>query len=626
MLGIAVVLVVLGLGATPAAAHAELVSTEPSSGQVVDAPPGQVVLHFSEGVDPPGDAIEVFDSAGDQLDVGDVTQGDGGRDVLVALPEIDDGAYVVTWRVSSADGHPIRGGFTFRVGEAGDDAEAEALMEELIAGEGGDSTVGVVYGVVRFLAFVGMVLLVGGALFLMVLWPQGGGDRRIRQLLGGGWLVVLVATILSFGMQATYAAGESLGSAVDGDLIGDVLDTRVGRVWLLRLVLLAVVLVAARWLLPREAAPGPAGDRDGASVGGADGDGDGSIEADASGDGWRGLPARWRADRARLAAIGGLGVALLATISLAGHAGAGDLVPLALLVDVVHLAAVSFWLGGLVFLLVAVLRRPVGDAATDDSRLEAVVGGFSTLAFAAVVTIVVTGTVQGVRQIQGVTALFDTTYGRVLIVKVLTFAVLVAVAAVSRSWVRRRWGSAAVQSAAIAAPATVAGVGPGAKAVGAPPDSPATDDEGGRPGLPMLRRSVGAEAGIAAVVLAITALLVNTVPAVDDYAPTYSAELHGDALLVQVEIDPAATGLTDVTVQTLSHAGEPLAVEEVTATLSLPSRDIGPIPLALEPAAATGRYVAPDTDIPLSGTWELVVAARLSQFEENEVTMSVAIR
>jgi copper transport protein len=599
--GACVVLAVVGLTASPAAAHTELVSSEPSSGQVLDAAPEQVVLHFNEGVQTSDDAIEVFDSSGDQLDVGEIVRSAAGRDVAVALPAIEDGAYVVTWRVTSADSHPVRGGFTFRVGEAGDAGEAEALLDRLVAGEGGDSTVGVVYGVVRFVTFVGMVLLVGGAAFLVILWPGGVADRRVRRLLGAGWLAVLGATLLSFGLQGTYAAGESLGSVLDWSLIGDVVGTRAGRVWLVRLLLLAVVLAAGRWLLARDAAAG-------------------------SPDGWRALPDRWRQSRGRLTAVAGSGLALLATISLAGHAGSGDLVLLALVVDVAHLSAVSFWLGGLALLAVVVLRPRREGSLADESRLHAVVGGFSTLAFAAVVTIVVTGTIQGIRQVQGFSALFDTTYGRLLVVKVLTVGGLVAVAGFSRAWVRRRWGARAEPVAA------VPGAGPGAKAVAAPPDTPGTDgtdgdDEDGRPRLATLRRSVGVEAGIAVVVLAITSLLVNTVPAVDDSAPTFSAELHGPALLVQVEIDPATAGPADVTIQTLSHAGEPLAVEEVTATLSLPSRDIGPIPVGLEAdGSAPGRYLAADTEIPLSGTWHLEVTARVDQFEENEVTAEVPIR
>jgi copper transport protein len=650
MVGGAAMVTALALGAAPASAHAQLLSTEPASNEVLDAPPDQVVLHFSEAVQPPGDAIQVFAASGDEVDVGDVTSPAGGADVAVTLPALDDGAYVVTWRVTSADSHPIRGGFTFRVGAAGSNAEAEALMEQLVSGAGGDTTVGFIYGAARFVAFVGMVLLVGGAAFVLLLWPAGARDARARRLLAAGWLATLAATVLAFGLQGAYAAGKPLSSAVDNSMISDVVATRAGRVWLVRLLVLAVVLVAHQWLLPSAAdgtAPGWAGlrarwaarGRRSLSVGanGEQPDGAGDPPSGAGG----------RSPRAALLAAGGLGLALLATISLAGHAGTGDLVALALPTDLVHLAGVSLWLGGLAMLLAVVLR---GRWPSTESDLRAVVTGFSTLALWAVSVIVLSGTIQGVRQVQGFSAPTSTTYGRLLIVKVLLVALLVAVAAVSRDWVRRRWrradgpsGSAGPEGGAevselVTSPfpgasPVIAGLSPQPEGQSAPTRDPAGTSglaTASRPrGLPLssLRRSVGIEAALAVVVLAVTALLVNTVPAVDEYAPTFTAELHGEALLVAVEVDPAKAGLTDITIETRSHLGQPQAVEEVTASLRLPSRDIGPIPLALEPdGSAPGRYVARDTDIPLSGLWQLQVTARLSEFEQNEVETDVLIR
>jgi copper transport protein len=599
----------LGLAAKPAAAHAELLSTEPGQGEVLASPPAEVLLRFNEPVDAPDDVIEVYGSSGDQLDVGARFRPDGDQSlVAVELPELDDGAYVVTWRVTSTDSHPIRGGFTFRVGEAGsaaDAADAQALMQELVAGEGGDTTVGVVFGVARFVALAGMVLLVGGGLFLLLLWPDGAvSPRRTRRLLTLGWGAALVGSVASVGLQGAYAAGESLGGSVDPERIGEVLETRPGRVWLLRLVLLVVVAGAGSRLLPRVSA--------------------GAVS------GLRSLPARWRTDRARLVSTLGLSLALLATVSFAGHAAAGDLVPLALLTDVLHLAAVSLWLGGLTLLILVVLRRPdplpaagqegpapepAPAAETDERDLEAVVRGFSALAFAAVVTIVITGTIQGVRQTQGFQALGDTTYGRLLLVKVGLVVAMLAAATLSRLWVQRRWIPAV----------PVASSGPGAKAAADVPARGVDEPPGQPPRLAVLRRSVGVEAGLAVVVLAVTALLVNTVPGKDAVSSTWEAEIHGAAALVQLEVEPARPGPVDVRIDALTHSGGPLQVEELTADLSLPDRDIGPIPLELRAVDEAGSYEATDVDVPFAGTWRLGVIVRLSQFDQDEVTAEVPI-
>lgn len=717
------VALVVGLPATPAAAHAELISSEPASGEVLDSPPPQVALHFTEGVQIDDDAVTVFDSGGDELDLGDPIQSDGGATVTVDLPEIGDGAYVVTWRVTSSDSHPIHGAFTFRVGAAADEDEAEALMSRLVSEDGGDTLVGTVYGAVRFVAFAGLVLLVGGTAFVLVLWPAGRDDRRARRLVAVGWWAAVVATVLSFGLQGAYAAADTLAGALDPSLIGDVVGTRAGRVWLVRLALLVVVAIAGWRLLPRlrqrstgttpvassvgaaanlgdaagsqaatagvdagtettsaasgvdapgatdagsPATAGVAGTAGAAGSAGSAGTGGtagteagspgivGAPETDAGVDDpaaessraaaaasagplGRGVPAGrlpilsvWRHDPTRVLLVTTLGLALLATVSLAGHAGTGRLVPLALVVDVVHLAAVSFWLGGLALLLHVVLRLPASSAeravgvspsgpatvpaGLADGRLaeaEQVVRGFSTLAFAAVVAIAATGVIQGWRQTGTVDALFDTTYGRLLITKVALVAVMLAAAFFSRRWVKRR-----------AVPVTG-----DAQAAGSPGAGVAVSGDDGthdRGAVRALRRSVGVEVGVAVAVLGLTALLVNTVPGQDSIDQSFGEELHGADVLVRVDIDPASAGQTDVRIETLSHTGEPMEPEEVTASLTLTERDIGPMPLALEPAGP-GRYRAADADIPFPGTWTLEVDVRVSEFEQDTVTAQVPV-
>lgn len=608
------IVVVIGGGASPAWAHAELLETVPAAGAQLDAAPDQVILRYSETVDPFDDAIEVFGADGDQVETSDPTHPPGASEsVAVDLPALDDGAYVVTWRVASEDSHPIRGAFTFRVGAGGDTAEAEALMDRLVAAEGGDPMVGSLFGAVRFAGFVGLVLLVGGALFIVAVWPGGALDRRARRLVAVGWVTTLVATVLSFGFQAAYSEGSGLGGIVDPGPVGDVFGTRPGRVWLIRLVLLGVVAVVAT-AYGRRRRPAP--------------DGEPSVSVSAPGS---------APSVSGLAIVGVLGLALLATISFAGHAGAGDLVLLALVADLVHLGGVSFWLGGLAMLFVAVLRRrdpvdnrpstvgaagvvvdaagapDVGDvpaAALPDAA--AVVARFSTLAMVAVVAIVVSGVVQGWRQIRSIDRLFDTTYGRVLVVKVVLFAVMIVGAAVSRAWVQRRqsWAAAAHDD-----PTAEADDTPGEVAA---PLAPAP------PPLRTLRLSVGLETVVAGFVLAVTALLVNTVPAKDAVSPLFTTELHGSVVAAEIEVDPARAGLTDIRIVTRTHDGQAFDPVDVSASLSLPERDLPPIPLALE-SEGTGIYVATDADIPFPGDWTLAVNVRVSEFDQDALTTQLPV-
>ena len=109
----------LVLSPARADAHAELLSTEPAAGEHLATGPDQVVLHFSEAVNLGDDLVKVLDSSGDEVDAGDPVHLDGERSsVALPLPKLDDGGYVVSWRVISSDGHPVGGAFTFRVGDA----------------------------------------------------------------------------------------------------------------------------------------------------------------------------------------------------------------------------------------------------------------------------------------------------------------------------------------------------------------------------------------------------------------------------------------------------------------------------------------------------------------------------
>ena len=103
-----------------------------------------------------------------------------------------------------------------------------------------------------------------------------------------------------------------------------------------------------------------------------------------------------------------VGIGLLLTPGLSGHAGTGDLVPLAIIADVGHLSGVSLWLGGLVVLLAVVLRRKHLD------ELREVVPKYSRLAFEAITVIVLTGAFQAWRQLGSLNNFRDTDYGKPL--------------------------------------------------------------------------------------------------------------------------------------------------------------------------------------------------------------------
>lgn len=113
------------LGMNPAAAHDELVSTNPADGATLTEAPASLELTYS------GDIMDV--DGANQVRVTNAA----GESVTDGAPEVDgtvvtqdlataaaDDTYTVTWRVVSSDGHPIQGTFTYTVGQGGNATSA----------------------------------------------------------------------------------------------------------------------------------------------------------------------------------------------------------------------------------------------------------------------------------------------------------------------------------------------------------------------------------------------------------------------------------------------------------------------------------------------------------------------
>jgi methionine-rich copper-binding protein CopC/putative copper export protein len=107
----------LGLGANPAAAHIDVDEFTPETGAVLVATPETLTVRFSNDPDP--DAVEITLSHRDGTPVpftGDGPRFDG-RTVTLTPPALDYGTYVLVWRSVGSDGHIAAGQSYFSVGQ-----------------------------------------------------------------------------------------------------------------------------------------------------------------------------------------------------------------------------------------------------------------------------------------------------------------------------------------------------------------------------------------------------------------------------------------------------------------------------------------------------------------------------
>ena len=148
----------------------------------------------------------------------------------------------------------------------------------------------------------------------------------------------------------------------------------------------------------------------------------------------------------RVPPVRGLAVALslglIAALAWTGHAGstADEMGIFHLAADILHLFAAAAWIGGLVslVLLLSVTRRDRTLAGVSFARDAT--QSFSTMGVAIVVVIFATGIVNAWILVGSLHALVVTGYGRLLMLKLALFAVMLAFAAVNRFWLTPRLG------------------------------------------------------------------------------------------------------------------------------------------------------------------------------------------
>ncbi len=557
----AVVVGALGVPAGTALAHAELVSSTPANQAILGNSPEEILLRFSEDVDPIGQAILLVDGDGDPVPLGPISQAGGGDTISAEVPgTIADGTYVVGWQAVSADSHKIRGAFTFSVGA--ESPTAPGVIEDIFDANASSPSESLLLGVGRFMSYAGIGVLLGALFLAAMLVPELIGERRLGMVLVVAALVAVVGTIFMFAGQAHLVSGSYVA-------FGDVVQIQSGRWWLARLAAIGLfaLFIPARTFLGSTA---------------------GRIEVAAA------------------------SVVVLGVVAAGGHAVAGDSVLAGFGATVVHLAAMSIWLGGLVLLVAGIPRNWFWWTASQ----------FSPWALGSVVALALTGSLNAWRQLGSFSNLTDSAYGRWLVVKLLLVAVVVVIASFSRRMARSDDDDEPDEEdePGVGAPAVAADLG---AAAATEVEDHVASDPVGQDAPPALRRTVLLEIAGMALILMATAGLVNSPPP-PSAATTESASVIVGERIVQVELEPAVTGGAEMHVYLTSPGGGLDRADEITVSASLPAADLGPLELEVVPAGPN-HVVGLDVDLPVAGLWTFDVTARFGEFDQVVFTVQIPV-
>ncbi|BAV47951.1 copper resistance protein CopC [Mesorhizobium loti] len=326
LLGLLVGLMVMA-STDQAFAHAALIKTDPADGAVLAQAPTQFSLTFSEPVSPLVLTLVKPDGTPVALTSFRLTD----QTIEIDNPQaLKSGTHVLSWRVISADGHPVGGSLLFSIGAP---SEPPAVSEAV------DWPSRSAIWISKVLLYVGLFLGVGGAFALA--WLAGDG-RAGQRFVTTAILCGLVAAPLSLGFQGLDALGAPLSHLAQAVIWRTGLGTSFGWTVLVALIALGLGLLSLA---------GP----------------------------------RVFARPFALAGLAGVGVALAAS----GHASAAEPQWLTRPLVFVHGVGIAFWAGALVPLGLALKRQTTGAVAFLRRFSAAILPVVAVLAVAGIVLAVI---------------------------------------------------------------------------------------------------------------------------------------------------------------------------------------------------------------------------------------------
>ncbi len=345
-------------------AHASLVRAEPADGALVAEPPAALRLTFNEPVTPL--VIRLIAPDGTTTTPAATAEN---TTVTVRPTALRRGTHVLSWRVISADGHPVGGSLVFSVGEASATPSPGTLAA-------GDPVVRTAFWAAKLVIYLALLGGIGGAFVRM--WMFASAPPWLDRVLVGLIVAGLLITPLSAGLQGLDALDLRLPALAQKLVWETGLETTYG------LTVIAAMVALFAGLFAFEAA-------------------------------WR------EADIvARALSLGALITAGLA-LALSGHASnaAPQLVTRPSVF--VHVVCVAFWVGALLPLIAAVRA---GEGAP--------LARFSRVIPYPLAALVLSGVVLAVVQLDRVDALWTTSYGIVLSCKLAAVAALLALGLANR--------------------------------------------------------------------------------------------------------------------------------------------------------------------------------------------------
>jgi copper transport protein len=573
--------------------HAQYDHSNPASNARLPSgePPKQVQVWFTETVDPHFSDLKVYNQARQRVDLNDSHASADSYSLLVSLrPNLPDAAYTVVFsNISSEDGHHVVGAFSFVVGAGALPTNTDALVAQVQSGQNNFNawSIGL-----RWLNYLGMALLLGAVVFVLFVWrptfvslreqigaainkADVGVEQGALRVLGSSVLLLFVATLAFLIYQAAFASASAPWEIVGNGALNNLLfQSRFGVVWWIRVALL--VLAGGVALLS-----------------------------------WRRLFHRAKRPRVLYNILIFLSIAIMTTTSLDAHAAAKAEAWLLLPLDLIHLVSTGFWIGG-VFCLAILLPIVASEGGERTQLLAALLPRFSVVAICCVVLLVVTGTIQAVFDVGSWEALWESSYGQTLLIKICLFALLLALGAF------HLWR-----------------ISPQLRAFATPAEGEMDVAEAGKVRT-TFGKSIRVEAALAVVLLVIVGALTSLSPPppgapVKSTNQSESAPLvyqgKMDDLIYSLVINPGSVGMNTFEVSLKERNGQPLTqADGVRLRFTMLDMDMGTQELDLMPVPSRpGHYTVNSIALGMSGHWKMTLLVYRTGFNDAQTTIDLSV-
>ena len=553
---------ILIIGIPSAYAHPFLVDSEPGQGQNAAVGTTQIIVFYSEAIEIDFSELKVFDSNGNKIDNMDTAYYEGESSLVITTPSLEDGVYTVTSKVlSKIDGHLVQAAIIFGVGETQVDLSLLEAQEE-------SEITFLAEAAARFPGIIGQTVVLGSVISGIVIWStqrkRFGKESRdlvnqayrfkFAKLTGISLVAVFASNFIILAVQTLRLETSPI----------DVIDTAFGTTWLIRMIITIILLGIWFWmerkphLSPKKHIP-------------------------------------------MLAAS----LVLIFTTTMMGHGAATELTA-PIILDYVHNLLASVWIGGVIFFGFVLLPTLASLDGIQKAKVTlAMLPRYSGMITIALGILIITGPTLLWFLESDVASLTNSTYGSLIIAKIMLAIVLIGFGAFYQFKIQRQ--------------------------------AERNLKSGKTFTFNKLSKPLKAEAMVGIALLGVVALLVNSslpageIQTVDAQGITlgFSSTLFSEQAKFDVSVIPLGVGPNTISVLVSNVSGEPLPdISGLKIKVSNPQRNIAPIEISiteLKSNDGTTRYEG-DATFGFAGTWEIEVEAQRTQTVNENVIFTVLVK